>query len=154
VSDTQPRWDKALADKGLSQSSLAAKAGVSKATVNRMVNGQGRPDAASVRKVAEILTDGDTDLVWKLLGTGHADYGDFPLAQIEDDLRLLTPKQRKALISIVRSMSDPEGKRLGHVATPAEKKDDEVARRRAEREAAGGVKKAARNRKSDETPEN
>ncbi|KQP83781.1 hypothetical protein ASF35_02020 [Aeromicrobium sp. Leaf291] len=117
-----------------------------------MYHGVGRPDAGSVRKVAAVLSEGDTDVVWKLIGTGHADYGDFPLATIEDDLLLLTPKQRQSLIAIVKSMADPEGKRLGHVATPAEKKEDEVARRRAERERAGGKKRAARSRESDDPP--
>lgn len=123
MSDTQSEWDKVLAGKGLSQSSLAREAGVSKATVSRMYHGVGRPDAGSVRKVAAVLSEGDTDAVWKLIGTGHADYGDFPLATIEDDLLLLTPKQRQSLIAIVKSMADPEGKRLGHVATPAKKTD-------------------------------
>lgn len=154
MSDTQSEWDKVLAGKGLNQSSLAREAGVSKATVSRMYHGVGRPDAGSVRKVAAVLSEGDTDVVWKLIGTGHADYGDFPLATIEDDLLLLTPKQRQSLIAIVKSMADPEGKRLGHVATPAEKNEDEVARRRAERERAGGKKRAARSRESDEPPKN
>lgn len=162
VSDTQSEWDKALAQKGLNQSSLAAKAGVSKATVSRMYHGRGRPDAGSVRKVAKVLSDGDVDAVWKLIGTGHADYGDFPIAKIADDLVLLTPKQRQSLIAIVKAMSDPEGKGFGHAAD-ADQKIDELARRRAEtekrkreREAVGGLKKVSRkkgDRKRDDSPE-
>lgn len=114
-------WDQALARRGLNQEKLAADAGVSKATVNRMVRGRGRPNTESVRKVAAVLTDGDTDAVWLLIGTGHFDYGDFPVESIVDELRLLTPIQRESLIALVRSMSDPKGKRSGDVANAAKK---------------------------------
>lgn len=149
MSDTKPTapepWGTFLAGKGTNPSRLATAAGLSKSTIHRLVHSQGRPDATSVRKVAEVLTDGNTDPIWKLVDTGHADYGDFPVGDIEDDLRLLTPKQRKALVAMVRSMSDPEGKRLSEDASSAPASPaDEVEARRLEREARGRIAKAAR----------
>lgn len=133
MSDTTPpdEWAKLLARNGVSgQQDLARRMSVSPATVNRLVRGMGRPSSETVRAAAEILSGGDTDVIWKLVGTGHFDYGDFPVDKIADDLRLLTPKQRSSLLAIVKAMADPEGKGTGHVETPAEKSDELDERRR------------------------
>jgi hypothetical protein len=61
-----------------------------------------------------------------MIGTGHFDYGDFPISRIEDDLRLLTPKQRQSLLAIVKAMADPEGKGVRHVAKPNQKSAEEL----------------------------
>lgn len=124
VSDTTPpdEWAKLLDQKSVSgQQDLARRMQVSPSTVNRLVRGIGRPSAATVRAAAAVLSDGDTDLIWKMIGTGQFDYGDFPVDKIMDDLRLLTPKQRQSLLAIVKAMADPEGKGVGHVAQSAQK---------------------------------
>lgn len=131
VSDTTPnKWTLLFQRAGIaSQRDLAARTGVSPATINRLYHEVGRPDAATVQAVANVLTNGDANAVWQVVGTGHFDYGDFPIDNIADDLRLLTPKQRQSLQAIVRAMADPEGKGgTGHVAEPAQKINDvEVA---------------------------
>lgn len=119
-----PAWRKLFENAGIpSQNKLAEVTGMSTATVNRLIRGGGSsPD--SVRKAAAALTDGDTVKIYEAMERTERDFGDFPVHLIDQDLRLLTPKQRKALIAMVRSMAYPEREAgSGRVASSTQKSD-------------------------------
>lgn len=118
-----PAWRKLFEKANVpSQQRLAEDAGVSSATVNRMVR-SGRTTPSSVQAVADILTEGDTEPIWAAMQRPERDHGDFPVDLIADDLKLLTPKQRASLIALVRSMAYPQADEAGteHGKRSAEK---------------------------------
>lgn len=92
-----------------SQNDLAERANVSTGTVNRIIR-KGRTSGATVRALADVLTEGDINPIWEAIGASRRDHGEFPVGRIADDLRLLTYSQREALIALVRSMAHPDGK--------------------------------------------
>lgn len=121
-----PAWRKLFERANIpSQNRLAEDAGISTATVNRMIRGGGT-SPESIRKVAEILSGGDTEEIYEAMQRTERDFGDFPVHLIDQDLRLLTPKQRKALIAMVRSMAYPEREAgSGHGNNLDEKSDEQ-----------------------------
>lgn len=98
-------WLPLLEAKGCgSYRALALKAGVAPATVIRLLNSEGAPELATVDAVSAVLGLSTNDVL-ELHGTNARDYGpvDWP-----EEARLLTERQREAIVAVIKSMVEPE----------------------------------------------
>lgn len=103
--DIPEQWRPLLDAKSIgSYRALSARAGVSVATVIRLLNNEGAPEPPTVEAVAQAL-DVEPNLVLELAGSTARDYGpvDWPV-----ESRWLTPRQREAVVGVIRSMVEPE----------------------------------------------
>lgn len=95
-------WRSILAAKGIhSYGDFAAKTGVSRGTLNRLLRGIGDPSDATVQRVAEVVFGGDTAAVLRLR------YPDAPLGdlwELPHGARYLTSSQRDAIRAVVAGM--------------------------------------------------
>lgn len=101
-----PEWLAVMEPKGISSGrQLATKSGVSPETIWRMFRGEGHTSHETVAAVADVLFGGDRNRVYELTGSGHRDHGG--TFELPPDASRLTPRQRDAVLAVVRSMLDP-----------------------------------------------
>lgn len=103
--DVPAEWLPHLQAKGLnSYRALALKAGVAPATVIRLLNSEGAPELPTADAVGKVLGL-STNEVLELHGTEARDHG--PVEWPEES-RLLTDRQREAVVAVIKSMAHPE----------------------------------------------
>jgi hypothetical protein len=103
--------------KGISSGrQLAIKSGVSPETIWRMFRGEGDTSPETIAAVADVLFGGDRNRVYELTGSARRDYGG--TFELPADASRLTPRQRDAVLEVVRSMLDPAEEGGGQFAVP------------------------------------
>jgi transcriptional regulator with XRE-family HTH domain len=103
--------------KGISSGrQLATKSGVSPETIWRMFRGEGVVSHETVVAVADVLFGGDRNRVYELAESARRDHGG--TFELPPDASRLTPRQRDAVLAVVRSMLDPTEEGGGQVAVP------------------------------------
>lgn len=112
-----PKWLAAMEPKGISSGrQLAIKSGVSPETIWRMFRGEGDTSPETIAAVADVLFGGDRNRVYELTGSARRDYGG--TFELPSDASRLTPRQRDAVLAVVRSMLDPTEEGGSHLAVP------------------------------------
>lgn len=112
-----PKWLAAMEPKGISSGrQLATKSGVSPETIWRMFRGEGDTSPETVAAVADVLFGGDRNRVYELTGSARRDYGGS--FELPPDASRLTPRQRDAVLAVVRSMLDPTEEGGGQATEP------------------------------------
>lgn len=88
-------------ERGFSQAELARRTGISCRTVQRIESGASDMALRQYRKVIEILNITDMDVSVSMLKHNWTTTGDVAAAA-----RLLTPKQRKAVMNLILELAD------------------------------------------------